>query len=97
MAELSNNSPYIDPCPHCGGYVEAITMVERLVLSLEHANIGDILQCTACECWGDVVIRCGERYADWGGKCRHCQSMGIIKILVELVSHPGVKSVVVER
>jgi hypothetical protein len=53
--------PFIEPCPHCSGYVEVLTESEKFLV-LQRKNVGkdDVLLCTRCG--SDVTA-----YEDKGG------------------------------
>lgn len=87
--------PYADPCPNCDGYVEADTHARVHVLNLEHAQPGDTLHCTFCDCWAHVNIRDGIKAADWDSPCTQCQDQSIQVMVAALLRHPRVKYVTI--
>lgn len=76
---------FLEPCAGCGGFAEIETRSDYLILDAGHAEVGDIVRCTRCECAG--VIRKGDEglYCYWDDDlCEPCWA-GMVHRIVHMI------------
>lgn len=73
--------PFLEPCAGCGGFAEIKTESEYLVIDAGHANVGEIISCSLCECQGIIVLNDKAKYCYWNEElCEVCWSRLVEKI-----------------
>ncbi len=67
--------PFTDPCDGCGNFVQIYTSLNYLFLDAEHADVGNLLKCTLCQCRGAIVDVDGRHAVLWDELCGKCESV----------------------
>jgi hypothetical protein len=89
---MKHKVPFVLNCPRCKGYCEIITDKQGYhMMDIRHADVGDIVACTVCDCVGEIKLWLWQKYLSWPQPDDACWNCRLKLAILERVQ--GVKTV----